>query len=276
MNEFFLDDLYFLIEIFENIELFLLIIVRLVGFFVILPIFSSGNIPTVIRMAATVGFAFMIYTSGIYSSADIAIDDSIVAFTWLVVTEFLIGFTLAYVVYVILTIAYLIGQFIDDSVGFNMISMVDPSGEIQVPVMGNLLYLMLLTLLVITGGLNRILMTFFHGFQLIPLGTVAFFEQPGIPQFVISLIVSTLYLAFQIAMPIVGGTLVINMGLGLLLKSMPQMNMFVVGIPVRMTLAILMVFVMIPVFASVFGTFFYLAFDALETIIVYFMAQLVN
>ena len=273
MNEFFLDDLYFLIGIFENIEVFLLIIVRLVGFFVILPIFSSGNIPQPIRMAFTVGFGFMVYTSGIYGNVNIIIDDSIVAFFWIAVTEFLIGFTMAYVVHIVLSLIYLVGQFMDDAVGFNMISVMDPSSQIQVPVLGNLLYMMAVTLLVLTGGLNYILMVFFRGFQLVPIGAVSFFEIPAIPQYVISLIVATFYLGLQIAMPVVGAILIINIALGMLLKTMPQMNMFVVGIPLRLILGLGIVFILIPVFGNVFGALFDTSFDALETIITFFMAQ---
>lgn len=260
-----MEDLGFLIDIFERVDVFLLILVRLIGFFVILPILSGANIPAMIRMSFSVGFAFMVYVSGLYVDHSFW-NDSILGFFWLVVGEFFIGFTMAYVVYIVFSLLYLVGQFMDDSIGFNMVSVMDPASQIQVPVIGNLLYLMAMVMLVIGGGLNRLLFALFGSFQVAPIG-INFFANEALPMYVIGLIVTTFYMGLQIAMPVVGALLAINISLGLLVKTVPQMNIFAVGIPLRMFLGLIILFVVIPVFGTVFTRVFEIAYNAVIDVI---------
>lgn len=265
-----MDEFYYLISIFEDVDLFLLILVRLIGFFVIMPIFSGTNIPNTIKMAFAIGFAFMVHTVGLSDEAIVFFNNSLISYLWLLLIEFLVGFTMAYVVYIVMSLLYLMGQFIDDSIGFNMVSVLDPSSQIQVPVMGNLLYLMAISILIISGGLHIILMSVFQSFQLAPIGTISFLNAIGLMQYVLSLIITTFYMGLQIAMPIVGSIIVINLALGMLLKTMPQMNMFVVGMPLKLILGLLIITFLLPIFAVTFNAIFNLAYNAVESVIMFF------
>ena len=265
-----MEDLYFLSEIFDSVDIFVLILVRLTGFFMIMPIFSGANIPGYIRMAFATGFAFMVYTGGMYGNAIVTYDESVIAFTLLVLTEFAVGFTLAYVIYVVLSTLYFMGQFMDHGIGFNMVSVLDPTSQVQVPVTGNILYMLAVALLIVGGGLHFILVALFQSFSMAPIGTINFFVIDAVPQYIISLIISTFYIGLRLAMPIVGTIMVINIALGMLLKSMPQMNMFVVGIPVKLALGLGIFFILLPAFADMFDVLFQLGYSAMENIILYF------
>ena len=265
-----MDTVGFLIEIFESVEIFLLILVRLLGFFIIMPIFTGANIPAIIRMAFAVAFAYMIFIADLYQEAPIFFNDDIIAFFWIGVTEFLLGFLMAYVVYIIFSLLYLVGQLLDSAVGFDMVNVLDPSATIQVPVIGNLLYLMAIVILIITGGLHLILGAVFGSFYHVPLGTVVFFGDATLFWHMISLIVSAFYFGIQLAAPVVGATLIINMAIGMLVKTVPQMNMFVVGIPMRLFMALIILFFVLPVFVTIYYTLFRDAHQGVWDIITFF------
>ena len=264
-----MDDLYFLINVFDRIDVFLLILVRIVGFFVILPIFTGANIPTIVRMAFSIGFAFMVYTTGLYGEVDIFFNDDIMVFFFMLVIEFVVGFTMSYVVYMVFALLYIVGQFMDDAIGYNMVSIMDPSATMQAPVTGNLLYLMAMAMLISTGGLNRILSAFFFSFASAPVGTVSIFDQSQMFLYIIDLFISTFQMALQIAMPIVGSILVINVGLGLLVKASPQMNIFVVGMPLRILLGILLFFALMPIFSGVYDILIGITMDSFRQIVIF-------
>lgn len=264
-----MDELYFLVEVFDRVDLFLLILVRLIGFFTILPIITGANIPGIIRMALSVGFAFMVYTSGLYGEVHIMFNDSMIAFFFMVIIEFAIGFTMAYVVYMIFATLYIVGQFMDNAIGFNMVSVMDPAGTMQAPVTGNLLYLMSMVLLIQTGGLHRILGAFFSGFSFAPIGTVRIFDQYAMFMYIIELFMHLFVMGMQIAMPIVGAILLINTALGMLVKASPQMNIFVVGIPLRILLGILLFFALMPIFGGVYHVLLDVTMDTLTQIIIF-------
>ena len=265
-----MEDVYFILGIFESVDIFVLILVRLAAFFMLMPIFASANIPTIIRMAFSVGFAFMVYIGGMYGEAYVTYNESVVAFFWLVATEFLVGFTMAYVIYIVFALFYIMGQFVDDSIGFNMVSILDPTSQIQVPVTGNLLYMLALSIFIFGGGLHFIMGALFQSFSMAPIGTINFFDTLSLPQYIVSLIISTFYFGLRIAMPIVGALLLVNIALGMLIKAMPQMNMFVVGIPLKLFLGLIMLFALLPVFAEIFYDVFDLVYYAIETVILFF------
>lgn len=261
-----MDNMYFLIDIYSQIDIFLLILVRLFGFFIIAPIFSSMNIPSTSRIGFAILFAYMIYFSGIYGEVEVYYYNNILAYFLLVIKEFLVGFTIAYVVYAIFSVMYIVGHFIDDTIGFSMVSVFDPVSQIQVPITGNLLYLLSMVLLLITGGFNIILYGVFKSFQLIPIGQAVFLENESITLYILSLTVSIFYMGIQIAMPIVSALMIINVSLGILVKAVPQMNVFVVGMPFKLLIGLILLFIILPIFISVNNLLFDEAIRAIENV----------
>jgi len=267
------DNLYFLLELFNNVDMFLLIMVRMLGFFVILPVLSGGNVPVIARMGFTMAFSFLIYTSGAYSGYTVFFHENLIAFAIIAISEFLIGFTMAYVAYVMYSVIYFAGQLLDKDIGFAKISVMDPTSQMQVPIVGNLFFLLAMVFLILSGGLNFFMGALFQSYHIAPIGAVWFFEPyQAVSVYVVNLITQSFHLGLQIAMPIMGSILVINLSLGMLLKSMPQMNMFVVGMPLKLFLGLLIVYVLLPTFANVSNVIFTTAFDAMEYIIFMFGA----
>lgn len=262
-----MDDIYFLADIFNNVDIFLLILVRIFGFFIILPILAGANVPATIRAGFACLFAYMVYFSGIYGEVDLNYYNNLSGYFFLIIKEFLVGFTMAYVIYLVFSVMYIVGHFIDDTIGFSMVSVFDPVSQIQVPITGNLLYLFAMALLIVTGGLNAILAVLFQSFEMLPIGQAVFLENENLTLYVLSLTINAFYMGIQIAMPIVGALMIINISLGILVKASPQMNVFVVGMPFKLLVGLILFFMILPIFANVYDLLFDEAYKAIVNVI---------
>lgn len=261
------DSFPYLLEIFANAPIFLLILVRLLGFFIILPIFASNSIPGMIRLLLAISFAFLIYISDLFTVLEVVnFGDSLLSAFFLILTEFLIGFTQAYVVFIVFSAIYLAGQLIEQNIGFNQLTMFDPVSSFQAPLLGNLLYMTAMAILIITGGFHVMLLEFFGSFIFVPVGSVSFLNN-AVSMHIINLVISSFYMGVQIAMPFIGSMLVLNVALGIMVKTVPQLNIFVVGIPIRILVGLLILLFIIPVFSSVFTTLFNYAHRSLAELI---------
>jgi len=262
-----MEDVIFLLDIFEDIDTFLLILLRMVGFIAFMPLFSTQNIPATIRMLFAVAFSYMVFITGIYGEATYQFSDNLFGFAWVGVIEFLFGFFMAYVVNITFGLIFIIGHFMDEAIGFNMVNVMDPLSQMQVAVTGTLLYNLTIVTLIVTGGLNVILAAVFQSFESTPLGSPMIFGNEAITIHIMNTMINTFYMGIQIAMPIVGAGLIVNACLGILVKATPQMNIFVVGIPIRIMLGLIIFIFVIPAFGAVHDNIFNQALRTLlETI----------
>jgi len=253
-----------LLYAFNNVDVLLIIFVRLIGFFLMIPLFSGTTIPMFIRILFVVPLAYIIFTSGVVTS--VYYDDSIVGLTVLMVREFFVGFSMSFVVYIIFTLMYLAGQMIDHQMGFAMVSVLDPVAQIQVPITGNLLNIMTILLLVRSGGFNYFVAAIYRSFEFLPIGQAQILNNEFLAYYVVTMFVQYFILGVQLAMPIVGTVLLIDVSMGFLVKAAPQMNVFVVGIPIKMAVGMLILYAVIPAFAHIYEFIETRSLDALFNI----------
>ena len=250
---------------FDNIDVFLLIIVRLLGFFIILPVLSGSNIPLMVRTLLAMSMAYIIFSSTLV--IHVHYYPTILGFGMLAAGEFITGFLMAYVVYIVFSVLFLVGQMIDMQIGFSMVSVLDPITQIQVPIAGNLLFMTMGVMLVQSGGLHSFISALFFSYDVMPIGHTVIINNASIINSLLLLMADYFVMGVQIAMPIVGSLLILTIALGILVKSVPQMNIFVVGIPIKLLLGLIIFFFIIPVFSQVYDELFAKATRALINMI---------
>lgn len=239
-----------LFEVYYTVDILLIILVRLIGFFLMLPLFSGTTIPMYIRVLFILPLAYVIFTSGVVTS--VYYHDSLVGLTVLLLREFFVGFSLSFVVYIIFTIMYLAGQMIDHQMGFAMVSVLDPVAQIQVPITGNLLNLMTVLLLIRSGGFNFFVAAIYRSFEFLPVGEAQILNNEFLAYYLIALFVRYFIVGVQLAMPIVGTVLLVDVSMGFLVKAAPQMNVFVVGIPLKMAVGMFILYTVVPSFEFIY------------------------
>ena len=261
-----MGDLPFLIAMFDQVDVLLLIMVRVMAFITLMPVLSGMSIPMQVRLTVALVVSVAIFSSGLVTT--VTYHDSVAGLFVLILTEFMAGMAMSFIVFFIFNILLFAGHFMDFSMGFAMVNVVDPIQQIQVPVIGNIMFLSMSALLIVNGGLNHLLMVFFDSYRIVPIGMAMILGNEPMAEYMVVSLVGFVILAIRIALPIVGTMLIIDVCLGIMVKAVPSMNVFVVGLPLKVLLGIFLLFnVVVPVFGFLYGLIFDNAFNSLVNIV---------
>jgi flagellar biosynthetic protein FliR len=229
-------------------DVFLLIFVRMTGLFVVSPVFGRQNIPVYFK----VGFSFLTAILVSYSipAPDLGAYNSLAAFIFLIAKEFLIGLVLGYISYLIITAIYLAGQMIDMHIGFGMVSVFDPMSNIQIPVTANFYFILTMLMFLAIDGHHLLIYTLTDSFTLLPLNSSLVFDS-DILGFFLKLFGSVFVIGFKIAAPVTAAVFVADVSLGVISKAVPQVNVFVIGMPLKILLGLLVILFTLTAFRSI-------------------------
>jgi flagellar biosynthetic protein FliR len=220
---------------------FLLTIARVGGIFMFAPAFSSPLIPGKVRIVAAGAFAVAltpIATSGHALPKDpIGIAGSLV-------TEMVIGLAFALSIGILAAGVQAAASLIDTVVGFSFASIVDPMSNMQSSVLGQLYGMVAALVFMLTGGDALMLQGLARSYRLLPIGAVP--DPQAMAQVAVSGLAEIFVIGFQIAAPVVLTVLVIDAGLALVSRAVPQMNVFFVGMPLKILVGIAVVMVSLP------------------------------
>lgn len=212
----------------EHLEFFLLILVRISGFIVAAPIFSLRNLP--MRVKALLAIAIAIVLFHVVPYREITYSTTL-DYTLVVITEMLAGVIMGFMANVAYYILSFAGQIIDQEIGFSMVNQYDPITSTQVTITGNFYTYAVMLMVIITNMHHFLIRALTDSFQVLPVGSVAidFNLYEVMKRFVVDYFV----LGFRIVLPIFASLLVVNTILAILARVAPQMNMFVIGLQLK-------------------------------------------
>ncbi|RLL45330.1 flagellar type III secretion system protein FliR [Oceanobacillus piezotolerans] len=243
----------------NSFPVFLLILVRVLAFFVIMPLFSYRTIPLPFKIGISFFLAFiMIYT----------VDTSTIAFDglyiFLLVKEILVGLLIGLIAFIIVSAIQVAGGFIDFQMGFAIANVMDPQTGAQSPITGQFLYIVSLLFLLSVDGHHLIIDGIFNSYQFIPLESFIPFGDKSIADFVIYSFNMMFLIAFQISIPIVGCLFLVDIALGIIARTVPQLNVFVVGLPLKILISFLAIIVFLGLYIHLARRLFDAMFEVMQ------------
>ena len=255
-----------LVYLFAQIDVLLLIFVRVLGFFLFVPVVSGQNVWMMGRIFLALLMAVALFMSGMISV--VYVMDSTLGYVYIILIEFLVGIAMGYVSFMVFNLIFFAGQLMDFQVGLMMVNVLDPMTQLQVPITGNLFYFGLLAMLVLSGGLHVLFGTFFYSYMVLPMGTANIIGNEQLAWYLVMLLAQTTILAVRLSMPIVGTMMIVNVALGIMVKTVPQMNIFVVGLPLKLLIGIILIWlVMVPNMGELFWQMFDMAHTGMMEVI---------
>lgn len=224
-----------------TLEAFLLVVVRTGCFFAVAPIFGNKAVNSRIRVLTSACVALTIF-----SVLDVSLPEytTVWGFSALIIKEALVGLGMGFISSFVMSILVMAGEFIDREIGFTMSSNFDMNTGAMVTITAELYDRMVSLVILITNMHFYILTAIVQSFQVVPVGQIS----PKLPilySSVLTFIAQFFIIGFKIAMPVFIGATVLNIILGILAKSSPQMNMFVVGIQLKVFVGLLVLLVTI-------------------------------
>lgn len=227
----------------EGVELVIVLMLRLMGFFVTAPFFNGRYINTYVKGALSFCIAVMIYFANPNLSIGVSMFDNALAFGGICITEALVGAMIGFGATIIFNAVIFAGTLIDSQAGLTMATVYDPSNSMQLAITANLYYYALIAIFLCTNLHHGFIKAIYFSYELLPIGEFSFTGTTV--SYTISLMQDMFLLAFKFASPIIATMLILDVGLGVLVRAVPQMNVFVVGFPLKIAM-----FLLIMIFAT--------------------------
>lgn len=223
----------------QHLPVTLLIFCRILFAIQVMPITLETKLPAIFKAGLSMFLAIMIYNI-VPIQLDVSNLSIIGYFIW-VMKECIVGLILGFAVSLFFQIYHFVGQMISMQGGLSMSNLFDPASGMQTPLIGRFYYLAYATLFVASGGFHWFIRGLVESFEKIPLTRAVFSEDLVFTMIQAGSIFFEL--SFKLASPIIGVIFIVDCGLGILARTVPQMNMFVIGIPLKVVILLALLFI---------------------------------
>ena len=225
---------------------FMLVVARLSGLFLIAPVFSSPMIPPRLKLMALLAMAATLTPIVMPAAPDVPVDA--LSLVIAIGTETIIGLAMGFTVAIVFSAVQVGASLIDTSIGFSMANIIDPLNNAQASVMGSFYSLVATLAFLSVNGHHWVLAGFTRSFDTIALGATPDMEKMLANLF---FVFGQLFaMAFQIAAPVLVTLLLVDVVLGIVARVVPQMNVFFVGIPLKIGVGLVAVIISLPTFVG--------------------------
>ncbi len=252
-----MEELQFIID---NISIYVLVFARIAGIFLLNPIFSKSNIPAMIRTALSLCIAVLITPA-----IQIPVDFEPGTFDFLLnfLKEIAIGFLLGYVFNIFYYMLMTAGDILDTNMGFGMAKVFDPATQIQSSVMANFFHILFILLFFAADCHLNLMNVAISSFDIVPIGFEEF-DLKSAASFAIDLFGNIFALAMKIAIPFIAAEFLLEISMGILMKLIPQIHVFVIDFQLKILLAITLLFVLAAPIATFIDNYIIMLFDELK------------
>ncbi len=250
-------------RIMTNYEIFILILIRMTGLFLISPIFGRRNIPVYAKIGFSLLLSYIVLSSRIMS-----LEFEIVGWLQLiyyVVKELLVGFIIGFVTTLAFSAVWTAGQILDNQIGFGIINAIDPQNNLQVPLMANFQNLLALLLFFTVDGHHILIQIIFNSYDVVPLGAGIVTDRLSVGM--VRLFADSFSLAVRITIPIIAASLLSVIAFGVLARAVPQINIFIVEIPFKIFIGLVVLLVTVPIIVESYNNIFDKMFNDIGTML---------
>lgn len=253
------------IQIFyESFPTYLMVFFRIIGFLIIAPLFSSRNVLSMMKAALAMLISILVVPT-MFDTPFLTIESSLLLFFIYALSEFAIGLSIGFVATLFFDAINLAGQLIDMQMGFGIVNVVDPQSGAQMPVMGTFKYFLTMFFYLSLNGHILLLDALMKSYQIIPLGN--FTVDMNLMNFIIYITTNLFVVALKIALPYVGALFATDFILGIIARTVPQMNVFMIGMPLKIGIGFILTIIIIPLYIYMLSAFFEKSFTDIYTLI---------
>lgn len=237
----------------DRVVTFMLLFARLSGLMVFFPFFSHAQIPVSVKTALVFILSIVLFPM---SQAH---DKAINFLVFEILSEVFLGLCAGLLLSIVFAALQLAGEQISMVMGFSMATVLDPQTGANSPIISNFFNLLALLTFIVFDGHHLLIQFYSHSLNFIPLGD--FYPRHGVLDYTIKSFINLFMFGFALAFPIIALSLLSDVIFGMLMKTMPQFNLLVVGYPIKITIGFV---VLIVILAGILKIFTNLALDTIN------------
>lgn len=230
----------------QDIEYFVLILVRITSFVFIAPFFGMSNTPQRTKLGLSIFLSLIFYNILPDKTVEYT---TLFEYTAIVFKEAVAGLLIGFSAYVCSTIIFFSGRMIDMDIGLSMASMFDVTTKQQATITGSIYNYFILMLLLVSDMHVFLISAVKDSFTLIPIGELNI--NSTMYETMIGFLTSYFVIGFRIVLPIFIAILVLNCALGIMTKIAPQIHMFAIGIQIKVLGGLVILFLTISLLPTI-------------------------
>jgi flagellar biosynthetic protein FliR len=218
----------------------MLVFVRIAGIVFFNPIMSRSNVP---RMAKT---GLVLLSSILIAPITTVSPDFRADAVSLVISvgkELFVGFVLAYIFNVFYYMIFTAGDILDMQFGFSMAKVMDPGSNVQSAVTGNLVHIFFIGYIFATNTHALLIRLVVYSYSVIPVGAGNIVIE-SLPEFIFEMFNTAFLMIVHLAFPFVAVEFIVEMCLGIMMKLIPQIHVFVINMQLKIIISIVMLYLL--------------------------------
>ncbi|WMI80971.1 flagellar biosynthetic protein FliR [Anaerotignum sp. MB30-C6] len=215
-------------DYFNNFVFFSLVLMRMAGFVFLNPIFGRRNIPGIVKSGLVLALTMIVFTSLPQQQMQFS---GMFEYGFVLLKEFSAGFALGFVISLFLYVIIFAGEFIDMELGLSMSKIFDVQSNASIALSATYYNILFMFLFFATDAHLAIINILLNSSNVIPYGQVILGQD--VAQAVLDTFIFCSELALKMAFPIVAIEFLCAVGMGILMKAIPQINVFVVDIQLK-------------------------------------------
>ncbi|MBM7644370.1 flagellar biosynthetic protein FliR [Scopulibacillus daqui] len=249
-------------NLFNALPIYLLVLVRLASFFVTMPIFSYRTIPARVKVGLAALLSLIATTTMLHHPPEVAIDTF---YLLLIIKESIVGLAIGFVAGLLIYAVQMAGYYIDVQMGLSMANAINPENGVTTPLTGQFLNVLALLLMLALDGHLMLINGILDSFRMIKINELSVpLLQGSTAHFIVNVFLKMAGISFQMAMPILACLFLVDVALGIVARTVPQVNVFVVGFPLKIIVSFALLLMIMPMFFTLFHTIFELMEEAVS------------
>jgi len=230
-------------------EKLLLIFLRVGGIMTVAPIFGHRNIPSMLKAGFIIILSMIILPT--ISSTSIDLPSEFFSMSAVLVKEVAAGLAIGFFSLFLFIAIQFAGNIIGLQMGFGIVNVIDPNSSARIPIIGQFQFLMAMLIFLAVNGHHMLISAVTDSFKVIPLGQVNFSALSG--DILVRGAVNTMAIAIKLGAPCIVTLFLLDVSLGIIARTVPQMNIFIVGFPLKIGVGLFMLGISFPIVGYVFN-----------------------
>jgi flagellar biosynthetic protein FliR len=230
----------------NQILAFLLIFLRVGAILFSAPIFDNQSAPVIFKVGLTLSISFLLFP--LLKLNVTAFNVSLIMFVLMVASEIAVGLLIGFSVRTFFIGIQLAGQIVGFQMGLAIANVVDPASSLQVPILSQLFNLFAMLIFLSINAHYWFIKALTESFSLVP--PLEFQINSALVPPVLTLAGDIFVVAIKVSAPIIVSLLLTSVALGLLARTVPQMHIFVVAMPLKISIGLLFITLTLPFLAA--------------------------
>lgn len=244
-----------------DFTLLLLIFMRMSGCILFNPILGRKNVPVIVK----VGLSLMlsVFSYQMVPAQKVEMTSYLVFFVTLL-EQLLIGLIIGFIIQLFLSIILISGENMDMQIGISMSKIYDPQSNVSMPMSSSLINAMFILIFFATNAHLTLIQIFTKLCVMVPYGT--FQIKPALLQELTGMFSLILIYSVKMALPVLAAELITEIAVGLIMRAVPQIDVFVINIQLKVIIGFVVICIMVPPLASFLERLISLMFDNINHI----------